>query len=71
VGCIVQTGYGSDGTNFQTWGKGDQKASNAWATAYMDEAYVAITQDWIDEASGLTPSGFKMDELLADIKTLG
>lgn len=69
--AILETGKGSDGSNYQSWGKGDQKASNAWSAATVDEKYVVITDDWIDEASGLTPSGFKMDELLADIKALG
>jgi hypothetical protein len=69
--CIVQTGYGAEGINVQTWGKGDQKATNAWDTMYTDESYVVITQDWVNEATGLAPNALNMDALVADLKAMG
>lgn len=68
--CILETGFGSDGSNYQTWGKGDQKASNAWSAAYRDEAYIVLTQDWINQASGLAANHLNMDALQADLKLL-
>lgn len=68
--CIIETGYGSEGSNFQTWGKGDQKASNAWTKRFVDEAYVVITQDWLNEASGLAPNSLDLDALRADLDKL-
>ena len=66
--CILETGYGSLGSNFQTWGKGDQKASSAWSARYMDEAYVVITEDWLNQASGLAPNLLDLDTLQQDLK---
>lgn len=68
--CIIETGYGREGENYCSWGRGDQKASRAWTNQYVDEAYVAFTPDWIDEASGLAPNGFNVDALRADLKAL-
>lgn len=69
--CIIEAGYGSEGSDFQTWGKGDQKASSAWSSTYMDEAYVVITQDWVDNATGLAPNTLNMDELRKDLAEIG
>jgi hypothetical protein len=66
--CTLESGYGSEGSNHETWGKGDQKASTAWNAKYMDEAYVVITQDWINEATGLAPNMLDMDRLRADLE---
>jgi hypothetical protein len=68
--CIVEAGYGSGGSDFITWGKGDQKGTYRWSDLYLDEAYCVITQDWLNEASGLTPSGFNLDQLTKDLKQL-
>jgi hypothetical protein len=38
-------------------------------TAYSDEAYVAITRDWI-EADQKSPSGFDITQLLADLDSV-
>lgn len=67
---IIQPGYGHLGDDFVTWGKGYQKASRQWTNRYMDEAYIVITEDWINEASGLAPNGFNIDELRADLKAI-
>lgn len=61
--CIIEVGMGRLGRNYVTWGKGDQKGTNAWDKKYTDEAYVVITQDWINEASGLAPNSMNMDAL--------
>lgn len=68
--CILRTGYGSDGGNYVTWANWEQKASNAWDTQYVDEEYVVITQDWINQATKKTPGGLDLDTLLADIALL-
>lgn len=68
--CIINTGYGSEGENYVTWGRGYQKASRAWTNHYVDEAYVIFTNDWIEQVSGLSPSGFNVDQLRADLKAI-
>jgi hypothetical protein len=65
---IPRFGYGSDGFACITWAK-DQKGGTAWWQKYLQESCVVITQDWLD-ADGLTPSGFAMDALLADLAAL-
>jgi hypothetical protein len=61
--CIMESGYGSAGRNFETWGKGDQKATNDWDKAYVDEVYVPLTHDWIDAASGVSPTALNYGAL--------
>jgi hypothetical protein len=65
--CIVETGYGSKGTNFVTWGA-NQKATNAWSDKYVDEAYVVITKDWLNNADGLAPNSMNLDALVTALK---
>ncbi len=50
--CILESGYGFSGRNFETWGKGDQKASNDWSRKYMDEAYIVICHELLDWVAG-------------------
>jgi hypothetical protein len=61
--CIMESGYGSDGRNFETWGFGAQKATNEWDDTYVDECYVPLSHDWIDAASGLSPSAMNFGAL--------
>lgn len=68
--CIIEAGYGKAGRDYVTWGKGDQKGTNAWDKKSTDEAYVVYTQDWINEASGLAPNLMNMDALIAVLKEL-
>ena len=68
--CIVEAGYGSQGSDFVTWGQGGQKATNAWSAKYVDEAYVVVTQDWISQADGLAPNALDLDTLQADLQAL-
>ena len=68
--AIIHPGYGSLGDDYVTWAKWDQKASSAWSKAYIDEEYVVVTEDWIDQATQETPGGLNLDALLADLKAL-
>ena len=44
-----------------TWGE-QQKLSSQWWAAYVEEAWVVVTQEWI-EANGNTPAGEAMADL--------
>jgi len=55
---IFESGEGSDGHNYETWGKGDQKGTNAWDATYTDESYIVLTHDLVESASAKTPFGF-------------
>jgi hypothetical protein len=68
--AILQAGEGAEGRDFQTWGKGDQKATHAWGDKYEDEAYVILTPDLIEEANGKSPFGFDYDALTAALKEI-
>jgi hypothetical protein len=48
-----------------TWGRLLNMTWQFWDT-YCDEAYVILTQDWIDQ-KGLSPAGFNLDQLKADL----
>lgn len=67
---ILQAGEGADGRDYETWGKGDCKATNAWGDKYEDEAYVVLTEDLIESASGKSPFGFDYSALTAVLPTL-
>jgi hypothetical protein len=68
--AILQAGEGSDGRDYQTWGKGDQKATHAWGDKYEDEGWVVLTPDLIEAASGKSPFGFDYDALTAALKEI-
>jgi len=61
-------GYGSDGNTCVTWATLQQMG---WPTfsQICSEAYVVITQDWLDQ-QGKTPSGFDLATLQADMQAL-
>lgn len=67
--CVCNFGYGSEGTNCITWGK-RQGMSWDWFKKYCDEAYVVITQDWINQLTNQTPSGFDLATLQQDLQAL-
>lgn len=67
--CILEPGYGREGSSFVTWGA-NQKASNEWSAKYVDEAYVVIDKSWINEASGLAPNSLDLDTLRKDLASL-
>lgn len=64
---ILRAGYGADGATCVTWGKLQQE-SWAWLAKYLTECCAVITTDWLKAADGLTPSGFDLDTLVADLK---
>jgi hypothetical protein len=66
---IPTFGYGSAGTTCVTWGQ-TQAMSWDWFTAYCDEAYTVITDDWLDQATQSSPSGFDLATLEADLKAI-
>jgi hypothetical protein len=67
---ILESGYGDRGRNYETWGQGDQKGTNAWDAKYADESYIVITSDWVNNATGLAPNQLNMDALQADLKLI-
>ena len=62
-------GAGGKGNSCVTWAA-NQKSTNAFNLRYWDEAYVLLSQDWVNNASGLAPNMINMDSLLADLKTI-
>lgn len=62
-------GDGLNGYSCVTWAK-NQKITNAFESKYTDEAYVAITQDWLDNADGLAPNMLNLDALQADLAAI-
>ena len=62
-------GYGSEGCTCVTWGALQQMG---WACfqKICSEAYVVITQDWINQLSGKTYSGFDLAQLQSDLAAL-
>jgi hypothetical protein len=79
--AIIHPGYGSEGGDYVTWAKWDQKASSAWENKYIEEEYVLITEDWFElvrkkhhgkkHKKSQTPSGIDLATLEADLKALG
>lgn len=68
--AILETGAGSEGVNFQSWGKGDVKATAAWNALYPDERYIALTHDLIEFASQRSPFGFDYPALQNALQAL-
>jgi hypothetical protein len=61
-------GYDSKGVELGTWGQ-RQRASWAWLKEYVDEAYVAISEDFIRKG-GTTPQGFNVERLEAMLEEI-
>ena len=68
--AILHPGYGSEGGDYVSWARWDQKASSAWESTYIDEEYVVISENWINQATQKTPGGLDLAALEADIKLL-
>ncbi len=62
-------GYGSRGATCVTWGALQQMSWDFFAK-YCDEAYCIITEEWLSQAGELTPSGFDLAALTADLAAL-
>jgi hypothetical protein len=67
--CIPRFGYGSGGATCITWAR-RVGAPWDWWEKYLFESTTVITQDWINQATGLTPSNFPIDALIADLHDL-
>jgi len=62
-------GYTEGGAVCITWGE-TQSLDWDWFNQYCDEAYVVITEDWINKNSGQTIEGFDLVTLEQDISDL-
>ena len=63
--CVYVTGYDPENFACITWGA-VKKMTTAFFLMYCDEAYALFGGDWIN-TGGTAPSGFKSDQLLADL----
>ena len=66
---VIYFGAGGEGDTNVTWGQ-LQASTNAWNQKYIEEAYVVITDDWLNAADGLAPNGLDLDALTADLAAL-
>lgn len=66
--AVPAVAYNGDGLTVITWGEALHMTWGAVST-YCDEAYAIVTQDWI-EATGKSPSGFDLSQLLIDLKSV-
>ena len=67
--CVAVSEYNSTQMICNTWGT-LQPCSLGFFPYYADEAYVLITQDWINKAKNLSVSGFNINVLENDAKIL-
>jgi hypothetical protein len=67
--AIPLFGYGSQGANCITWG---QRQGMTWQffSRYVDECYIVITEDFINQTTRETPSGFDIAALENDLKSI-
>ena len=66
--AVNLTGYDADTLWCTTWGA-LQAMTWEWLTAYLDEAFVLLSRDWL-RASGQSPSGLAWGALQADLANL-
>lgn len=64
--CTLAVGYSVGGVLMVTWGK-IQRATWGWMNKYTDESYAIVSRDWI-RANGISPSGFHLASLEADLR---
>jgi hypothetical protein len=62
-------GFGADGCDGVTWATLQQMSWDTWSKI-CSEAYCVITEDWINQLSGKTYSGFDLAQLQADLAAL-
>lgn len=63
---VPAVGYNDLGMEVVSWGQVFDQTWN-FCDAYCDEAYAAVSQDWI-RANGRSPSGLDIDTLLTDLQ---
>lgn len=66
--CVVLTDYDEHGLTCVTWG-GLKRMSWNFLSAYCDEAFAAISPDWLGP-DGRAPNGFDTRALMADLAAL-
>ena len=68
--CVIVGKYDDVAQEFTciTWGE-EKRMSYQYFLKYCDEAYAAISNDWIN-AQGLSPSGFNMAQLTQDLSAI-
>lgn len=67
--CVPISEYDPTRLVCETWGA-LQPLSLGFLPYYCDEAYAVITQDWINQATKRSPSGFNIDVLKGDLAVL-
>lgn len=65
---IPWLGFGRQGQTCITWAKRQQMDTTA--PSQIDEAYAVVTQDFVDDKTGLAPNALNMDALMAALKTV-
>lgn len=66
--CMWCPSYDAKSFEFVTWGK-RQTSDVQWWLNYVDEAYVCVSQDWVDEKRP-APSGFDLKKLQEFLRAL-
>jgi hypothetical protein len=62
-------GYGALGDTCITWAK-RQQLTNAFFAKYFDEVYAVVTQDWINQSTGMAPNSLKLADLVTALAAL-
>lgn len=65
--CVTVTAINATGPVVATWAMRQQMTWCFWKR-YVDEAYAVLTDDWVE--NGPSPSGFKREQLVADLAAL-
>lgn len=66
--AVIVVDFDATGGTVVTWGR-LQKFTWAWWGKFVDEAWGVVLPDWI-AANGQAPSGFNLQQLLADVNEL-
>ncbi|HTY55480.1 MAG TPA: hypothetical protein VMB26_09785 [Candidatus Binataceae bacterium] len=66
---VIQNDYSPTGRGVMTWNIKLWGMSVNFDRDYVDEAWTGISEDWVHNI-GLAPSGFDMQQLLADLQAL-
>jgi len=64
--AMAMLGYDRTHVVLLTWGQ-VKIATREWFSTYVSEAWAAIGQLWLDDTSMLSPSGFALPDLMADL----
>lgn len=67
--CVALVGYDSRYLYVVTWGR-VQKMTQAFWNKYVEEAWVPISTEWVDSATGLDPSGVDLAGMAVEFTSL-